>query len=162
MAAVRPKITELRGGGWVSGGVNTQASKTTALTGNNNDLTYTSKLDGADGNDITVTYVVAGANTPLSVSVATHAITVNVATNASSVATSTAAQVRDAVNGNAAASSLVVAQNAAGNDGTGVVAAMAAITLTGGAETLFRTGVTSGGASWKRTGPYGSSTAFFG
>lgn len=159
--AVRPKITEWRGGAWTGGGPDVQASLTTALAGTNNDLTYTAKLDTTAGNAITVAYVVAGANTALSVSVTGNAITVNVATNGASAAVSTAAQVRDAVNAHAAASSLVSVQNAAGNDGTGVVAALSATALSGGAASaLFRTGIGSG--TWNRRGPYGSSTAFFG
>jgi hypothetical protein len=65
------------------------------------------------------------------VSVAGNAITVNSATNGASAATSTAAEVRRAVNFHATASTLVHVQYAPGNDGTGVVAALAATNLAG-------------------------------
>lgn len=93
--------------------------------------TYIAKTPGTAGNAITVAYVVAGLNTPLTVTVAGSAITVNVATNGAGAATSIAADVRRAVQGNAAANALVQIQRAPGSDGTGVVAAQAATALTG-------------------------------
>ncbi len=133
-------------GPWSTAGYPEAATFTTSLTGTNNDLTYTAKSASASGNTITLTYVVAGANTPLTVSVTDSAITVNVATNGSSAATSTAAQVKTAVDGSAPASALVSVANATGNDGTGVVTAMSVQTLAGG-----RTGETSRGAKgWGR------------
>lgn len=114
------------------GGHATKASLTTALAGTNNDLLFTAFKGGADGNNIRVRYVVAGASTPLTVTNSGNDITVNVATNGSSAATSTSAQVRDAVN--QAVHGLVKAENATGNDGTGVVAALAFTNLTGGAN----------------------------
>lgn len=125
LAAVRPGA---------SGSDGAAATLTTALTGTNNDLVFTAKDDGAEGNDITVRYVVAGANTPLTVSVSGRAITVNVATDGSSAATSTAAQVKTAVDASTAASALVSVANAGGNDGTGVVTALTATALSGGTD----------------------------
>jgi hypothetical protein len=116
---------------------------TTALAGSNNDLTFRANTQGVVGNSTTIAYVVAGASTPLSVSVTGSAITVNVATNGSSVATSTAAQVRDAVNAHAQAGQLVSAENATGNDGTGVVTALAATPLAGGTDWVIGTGSTT-------------------
>ncbi len=130
-----------------------KASYTTNLTGTNNDLTYTAKNTGTDGNSTTIRYVVAGVSTPLSVSVTGSAITVNVATNGSSAATSTAAQVRTAVLASAPALALVDVENATGNDGTGVVTALAVTNLAGGmASTLG-----GGGGTWirKKTGGHG-------
>lgn len=127
------------------------AALTTALTGTNNDLTYTAKTVGASGNAITLTYVVAGVSTPLSVSVSGNAITVNVATDATSVATSTAAQVRDAVNASGPASALVTAANATGNDGTGVVTALAATPLAGGTTQRHGSGGFVGAKRAQRT-----------
>lgn len=111
------------------------ASLTTALAGANNDLTYTAKAAAPNyvaGNSVRVAYVVAGVSTPLTVAVSGNDITVNVATNGASAATSTAAQVMAAVNASVPASALVTAANATGNDGTGVVTAMAFTSLTGG------------------------------
>lgn len=109
-----------------------RAFLTTALAGANNDLRYMAKAYGTAGNSVTVAYAVAGNNTPLSVSVAGSAITVNVATNGSAAATSTARDVRRAVEGNRSANALVSVWDAPQNDGTGVVAALAATALSGG------------------------------
>jgi hypothetical protein len=116
----------------------TAAALTTALTGANNDLVFTARRGGENGKNVTIRYVDPGAaSQALSVTVAGSAITVNLATNGSSVITSTAAQIRDAVNGDATASGLVFAANAAANDGTGVVTAMAATPLAGNAGKVF-------------------------
>lgn len=130
-------------GSWGRFGVALYASLTTALTGTNNDLVYTSTSKSKSGNSTTVTYVVAGASTPLTVSVTDSAITVNVATNSSSVATSTAAQVAAAVAASTPAAALVTTANAAGNDGTGVVIAMTAQSLTGGSSWVIGSGPSS-------------------
>ena len=110
----------------------TFATLTTALTGVNNDLVYTAKERGTDGNTITVAYVVAGNNTPLTVAVAGKAITVNVATGAGGAATSTATLVANAIRANAAANALVGVANATANTGAGIVTALASTSLTGG------------------------------
>lgn len=112
----------------------TSATLTTALAGNNNDLTYTAKTPGTGGNSVSVTYVVAGNSTPLTVSVSGNDITVNVATGAGGAATSTATQVAAAVTGSGPASALVTVANATGNDGSGVVTALAKTNLSGGAS----------------------------
>lgn len=120
------------GGSWTGYGVHPQATLTTALAGANNDLKLTAPRPGVGGNSITVTYVVAGANTPLTVTRSGNAVTVNVATNGSSVATSTAAQVRDAINNTADIGFVLKAENAPANDGTGVVTALGTTSLAGG------------------------------
>lgn len=115
----------------------TKAALTTALTGTNNDLTITAVQPGADGNSITVQYVNAGGTTPLSVDFQralngpARAIVVTLATTTGTI-TSTAAQVRDAINNKAGAQNHVQAANAAANDGTGLVTILAATNLTGG------------------------------
>lgn len=144
------------GGGWQPSGVPITASLTTALAGNNNDLKFTHKIHGANhtgGNAVTVAYIdPPGNNAALAVSVTGNAISVSLATDGASAVTSTAAQVRDAINAHVDASRLVVAANAAGNDGTGVVTALAATALTGGVGyTLSR-----GGGSFTRVGPRGT------
>lgn len=110
------------------------ATLTTACAGTNNDLVYSAKNRGTGGNSITVAYVVAGNNTPLTVSVSTNAITVNVATNGGGTATSTAAQVKAAIEASTPAAALVSVANNTGNDGTGVVAAFTAAALAGGTD----------------------------
>lgn len=113
-------------------GIGNRATRTTALAGANNDITLIADYPGTAGNSITLTIAVAGNNTPLSVAVAGNAITVNAATNGSAASISTARQVVDAINFHPAARSLVWAQVADGNDGTGVVVAQGATALTGG------------------------------
>ncbi len=111
------------------------ATYSTSLGGTNDDLTYTARVGGAPGNNCTLTYVVAGLSTPLSVSVAGPATTVNVATNGAGAAISTARQVMQAVNLFGAP---ITAALKTGNDGTGVVAALAVQSLTGGTNSTAR------------------------
>lgn len=112
-------------------GIGNRATLTTNLTGTNNDLYLYAKVPGTTGNAITFRIVVAGNNTPLSVSVASSAITVNAATDGAGAVLSTADDVRKAVNFSAPAYSLVHAQRAPLNDGTGVVTALAVTNLAG-------------------------------
>lgn len=107
-----------------------QASLTTQTAIANGDLKFTANYPGPNGNIIRVRYVVAGASTPLSVSVSGNDITVNGQTNGSSVGISTATQIRDAVNASTPAAALVNAALAPNNDGTGVIVAAAAFAFT--------------------------------
>lgn len=140
------------GGSWTVGGTWSLATLTTSLAGANNDLKYTAfngedtAVRGSAGNAVRVRYVVAGASTALSVSVSGNDITVNVATDGASAATSTAAQIATAVNNSATASKKVSVANATGNDGTGVVTALAFTALTGGVDRV--TGAGSGAVSF--------------
>lgn len=110
-------------------------------TGNDNGLTFTAKTYGAAGNNISIRYVDPGAaSQALSVSVVGTAITVSLATNGGSSITSTAAQVKAAVDADARASSLVsvaiyTADAGTADDGSGVVTAMAQANLANGAGT---------------------------
>lgn len=109
------------------------AALTTSLTGTNNDLTFTADAAGIGGNAIRIRYVdPAAPSAALSVTVAGNDITVNLATSAGSAITSTAAQVKAALDASGAAAALINTANAAGNDGTGVVTAMAYTNLAGG------------------------------
>lgn len=135
-------------GNWGGFGQKAYATLTTALTGTNNDITYTSVARGTGANSIRIRYVVAGASTPLTVTVAGNDITVNVATNGASAATSTGNDVRTAVNANATAAALVSAANATGNDGTGVVTALAYTNLAGGTD--WTIGYGGGGLTARR------------
>jgi hypothetical protein len=118
-------------GGRYFRGIGRRAKLTTALSGANNDITLLARRPDTTGNSITLTIVVSGASTPLSVSVSTSAITVNSATSAGSAATSTAKEVIKAINSHSAARRLVWAQRAAHNDGTGVVTALSSTSLSG-------------------------------
>lgn len=116
--------------------------KSTVLTGvvaSNNALTWTSKLVGVLGNQITVRIAVpTGANQTLAVAVTGNAITVNLGTGSTAgVATSTAAQVIAAVAASTAANALVGVASTAGSAGSGVVGAVAATALAGGVDEPF-------------------------
>jgi hypothetical protein len=94
------------------------------------DVTYTAQSAGTGGNSVRVRHVVAGLNTPLSVSVAANDITVNLATNGAGVATTTGAQAASAVNAAAPAFALVAART--NGTGLGLAAAAGFTFLTGG------------------------------
>jgi len=134
--AVPPAYKRRRiSGSHAVGGNTVAASLTTAIAGTNNDLVYTARQRGTGGNSIRVRYVVSGTNTPLSVSVSGgNDVTVNSATDGGGAATSTASQVATAVLASQASNFLVSVSNAAGNDGTGVIAAMGFTSLTLGRD----------------------------
>ena len=109
------------------------ASLSTNLTGNNNDLVFTARTAGAAGNAISVCYVDPGAETAgESVAVSGNDITVTLRSVSSVL--STAAQVKAAIEADAAAAALVSVANKAANDGTGAVIAMSATFLSGGSN----------------------------
>lgn len=118
-----------------------QAAANVNPTGNDNGLTFTAVEYGTSGNDITVEYVDPGANSQsLAVSVTHKRIIVSLATNGGGSITSTAAQVLAAVNAHIEAGALVTAtvytaDSGTADDGSGVVTAMAAASLSGGAGT---------------------------
>jgi hypothetical protein len=112
------------------------ATLTTSLTGNNNDLVFTAKTKGDTG--ITIAYVNPGADHAISVAVVGKAITVTLG-YATGAINSTAANVKTAIEGNTAANALVSVANAGGNDGSGLVIAMAAAPLTGGVDSTVAT-----------------------
>lgn len=112
-------------------GLGSRATLQTAVAGSNNDLVYIARVPGTAGNAYTVRYVVAGNNTPLSVSVVGTDITVNCATNGSAASITTAKQVRDAIGAVAAANALVLVGDKYGDDGSGIVPALAATNLAG-------------------------------
>jgi hypothetical protein len=108
------------------------ASLTTALAGTNNDLVFTAVKRGAWGNAVSVIYVdPGGTSATLGVVVEGFKITVNLGRTASAIDT-TAAALMAAVIANADAAQLVTIANAAANDGTGLVIALAETFLAGG------------------------------
>lgn len=113
-----------------------RAELTTALTGTNNDLTLRARKPGAAGNAITLALIdPASNNVPLSVEVTGTDIVVTLETDGSSAILSTAAEVRDAINAHPGAAGLVYAVLPTGNDGSGVVTALAETPLAGGSDT---------------------------
>jgi hypothetical protein len=150
MARTRSSIVALPNR--VAVGSSEKASYTTACAGANNDLVYTARDRGVGGNSITVRYVVAGNNTPLTVSVSTLAITVNVATDGGGAATSTGTLVAAAVAASTPANALVTVANSGADTGAGVVAAFTVQSLAGGTD--FVIGQGSGTVKRVKTRPY--------
>lgn len=113
-----------------------------------NEVTYTAVTAGAGGNAIRVAYTdPAAASAALAVSVAGNDITVALATDAAGAITSTALQVRDAVNAHAGASGLVTASLPGTTTGAGVVAAVALTNLAGGADPVITIATTREGVA---------------
>jgi hypothetical protein len=127
-----------------------QATLSRNPTGDDNALTFTARAYGTEGNSISVAYVDPGANSQsLAVSVFRQAITVSLATNGGGSITSTAAQVKAAIEAHVTANQLVTvaintADTGSADDGSGVVTALSASAMTGGAGTGI--GIVSPGA----------------
>lgn len=102
--------------------------KATLVTGTvtaNNSLTFTSKLYGALGNDITVHFKDPRANSAeLAVTTFGKAITVSLGTGPTGAVTTTAAQVITAIGANTKATAMVNVANTGASTGVGVVAAV--------------------------------------
>lgn len=107
---------------------------TTAMTGTNNDVTITADTDGVIGNSYSIELLDPSANdiTLLVSTVDYLKFTVRLATGEAGAITTTAAQLITALNAYAPFAALMTAANAAANDGTGVVTALAEADLTGG------------------------------
>lgn len=89
---------------------------------------------GTEDHDITLRTLAGGNNLVLDVSVIGRAITVQLATDGAGASTSTAVQVRDAINLDPEAKFMVLADLPAASNGTGLVAAAAAAPLAGGVD----------------------------
>ncbi|MBS3958297.1 MAG: phage tail sheath subtilisin-like domain-containing protein [Xanthomonadaceae bacterium] len=111
----------------------------TGVVANNNALTFTSKLLGALGNQITVNLrAPVGNNLPLAITVAGQAITVDLATGAGGAVSTTATQLTTAIAGHAAANALIGVTNTGTSTGVGIVAATpGAQFLAGGIDEAF-------------------------
>lgn len=116
-----------------------KATLTTGAVGSNNALTFTAKLYGALGNDITVHLKDPRANSAaLAVSTFGKAITVSLATGSTGAVTTTAAQVITAIAAHAAANALVGVANTGASTGAGVVSASyRGVSLAGGEDEPF-------------------------
>lgn len=113
------------------------AAYTTSLTGSNNDLVFTAKSTGAPGNGISIIYNDPGADNVLGIIVTGLEIQVDLATNSGGAITSTAADIKAAIDGDTDASALVSVANKTGDTGAGVVTAMSAEFLVGGSSGLY-------------------------
>jgi hypothetical protein len=110
------------------------ATLITGAVATDNAIVFTALAAGTAGNDVSVTIVDPNdISKELSVAVSSKDITVNLATDADKAITSTAADVAEAVNADAAAKLLVVADASLNPDGEAAVAAVAKANLAGGA-----------------------------
>lgn len=126
-------------------GVPADAAKATLSlnpAGDDNALTASARAYGAEGNSISIAYVDPGGTTAaLSVSVFRQVITVSLARAANAI-TTTAAQLKAAIEAHGEANQLITLEidatdTGAGDDGSGIVTALAAAPLTGGAGTAI-------------------------
>lgn len=140
-----PRHGRLIPGNWRAAGSKERASISTELAGANNDASFYARHRGSSGNAITITYVVAGNNTPLSVDVEGTDITVNVATNGGGAAISTVDAVRDAIEADPVAGNLISVSVSSG-DPEAAVAASLTTALTGANNDLVYTAVDAGAA----------------
>lgn len=109
-----------------------QAIAATNLAGADNDFNFTAVLAGRLGNDTRIRFVNPAANNaPLSVVVVDgRDVTVNLATNGGGAITTTAAQVKTALDANPASAALIT--TVLNGTGTGVVTALAWLKFSGG------------------------------
>lgn len=115
-----------------------KSSLATGVVASNNALTWTSKLVGVKGDDISILLRDPSANSAaLSISVSGKAITVNLATSAGGAITTTASALKTAIEANAAANDLVGLANTGASTGASAVAAVAATFLAGGVDEAF-------------------------
>lgn len=114
------------------------ATFTTNLTGNNNDLIFTSVAKNETANNITIKYTDPyNHNQPLSVSVSGQDINISLATDSNGAIITTAEQIITTLHSNSVASALVTVTNVSGSDGSGIVTAMAKTNLSGGTVGIY-------------------------
>jgi hypothetical protein len=111
----------------------THATLSTALAGGNNDLVWTAVTGGEAGNALTVEYIDPAGADAGSIALVGNAIEVTLAHSGAAI-TATADDIKLLVLASPAVSAVVTAEDDAGNDGSGVVTAMAAAPLIGGAD----------------------------
>lgn len=115
-----------------------KASLLIGTVGSNNALTFTSKLTGELGNSSSLRLVDPGANNAaLSISVSGRDVTVNLATGPAGAITTTATQLKTAIEANATAHALFTITNTGASTGAGVVAALRRAQLSGGLDDVF-------------------------
>lgn len=118
----------------------TRATYETTCPNANSNLVYTSKFPGTVGNVKPAIVYAGGSGQTLGVTVTDDEITVQLGTNGGGTVTSTAAQVKSAVEGNADAMRLLDSvAYAAGNDGSGTPAAFTHQHCTGGLNSDYLT-----------------------
>lgn len=116
------------------------ASYTTSLTGTDNDLIFTAVKAGTEGNSLTIAYIDPSANNAaLSLDWTYPDLVVNLATGAGGAITSTADDIAAAVAADEVVARYFSVANAAANDGSGVVTALAEQSLASGTAGTFTT-----------------------
>lgn len=130
------EITAMLGGasGQAEGFFTTIDSSLTTAKGSNKDLKFTSKILGTAGDAIAIECTVGGVSTELSISVAASVITIVSATDEDENATSTARDIRDALEASEDAMALIKVKLATGSDGSGVFGALTHTHLAGGVD----------------------------
>lgn len=112
-----------------------RASKTFGVVASDNAFKVTALEPGVAGNALALRVVVAGNNTPLTVTETGGVITVNSATGAGGAATSTADAIVAELNSDTDSNDLISASAEVGDsDGTGIVGAVTQAVLTGGVD----------------------------
>lgn len=115
-----------------------KATLLTGAVGSNNAITWTSKLTGVLGNQISVKLVDPKANSAtLAVSVSNRDITIKLATDAAGLITTTAALAITAITASVEASALVTAASTSPSTGAGVLTAQRMSYLSGGIDEAF-------------------------
>jgi uncharacterized protein len=115
-----------------------KASLQIGVVASNNALTFTSKLAGVLGNASSLTLVDPKANSQtISVSVSGTDVTVRLATGVGGAITTTATQLKTAIEGNTAANALFTVTNTGASTGAAAVTALRRATLAGGVDDAF-------------------------
>lgn len=115
-----------------------KATLLTGAVGSNTAQTWTSKLEGVLGNQISLKLVDPKANnSALSVSVSNRDITVKLATGATGTITTTATALATAIAENTDANALVTVANTGASTGAGVLSALRMTYLAGGIDEAF-------------------------
>lgn len=115
-----------------------KASLLIGVVASNNALTFTSKLTGELGNDSSLKLVDPAANSAaLAITVSGLDVVVSLATNSSGDITTTAAQLKTAIEANASANALFTVTATGASTGAGTVSAIRRSQLTGGLNDEF-------------------------
>jgi len=135
------------------------ASGTTGVEASNNALTWTAKVAGLLGNNIVIALEDPDASSqPLSIEVAGGCIIVKLATDATGAITTTASQLKTAIEASADASALVSVAHTGASTGAGVVTDQV-VRLSGGLdESVVDLGLTKGGVTFRYGAEFHDST----
>lgn len=115
-----------------------KATLLTGVVGDDNALTWESKLNGELGNDISIKIIDPNANSQsLSVAVSGKYIEISLATAVDGAITTTADLLKTAVAANTEANALVTVTDTGASDGSGLMEAVRRVSLSGGEDEAF-------------------------